>query len=254
MVRLKKLCAYLNDYLQIHDFTDPSQNGLQVEGPKEVELLAVAVDARQKTIDNAAKAGAQMLLTHHGLFWGRSELLRGIHYKRVRTLLQNDLALYTAHIPLDAHLEVGNNAVIAREMGLKKCKPFGKYRGAAIGIQGLLPEAMPFENFMAQTTALFEPVGGVMRALGGGKRKVRKIGIVTGDAANEIPRAARAGLDVLVTGEPDHVMAMIAEEERVHLVCGGHYATETFGVRALADHLSEKFDIDTTFIHAPTKA
>ncbi len=254
MVKREKLCRYMNEYLVFEDFPrDISQNGLQVEGPEKITRIAVAVDARTETIQAAADAGAQLLIVHHGIFWGRSELLRGPHYRRIKTLIERQLGLYAAHLPLDAHPEVGNNAVLANALHLKKIRPWAKYKGQTIGVRGTLPKALPIADFLKQVSSVLEPEGGHVQHFGRGKDKVRNIGIITGDAANEVPRAAEDGLDLLLTGEPSHVFVISADEHEIHLVCGGHYATETFGVKALAAHLSETFDLETHFIHLPTQ-
>lgn len=255
MVKLRKLCRYLNEYLVFEEFPrDISQNGLQVEGPDNVTKIAFAVDARTDTFAAAADAGAQLLIVHHGIFWGRSELLVGPHFRRVKTLLDRGVGLYAAHLPLDAHPEVGNNAVLAEKLGLQKLRPWAKYKGQTIGVRGALPKAVALSTFLKKATEVLEPEGGTVQHFGRGPKQVRNIGIITGDAANEIPRAAASGLDLLLTGEPSHVFVVSADEHEVHLVCGGHYATETFGVKALASHLEQKFNVETEFIHLPTRA
>lgn len=253
MVKLLELCDYLNDYLQFELFPrDISQNGLQVEGAPEVHTVAFAVDARTETLQAAVDVGAQLLIVHHGLFWGRSELIRGPHYRRLRLMLKHQLGLYAAHLPLDAHPDVGNNAVLARALGLRKLSPWAKYKGQTIGVRGNLAKATTLERFLERVESVIQPVDGTVQHFGGGPKKVKHIGVITGDASNEIPRAAADGLDVLLTGEPSHVFAISAIEHEVHLVCGGHYATETFGVKALCEHLAERFSLTTHFLHHPT--
>lgn len=255
MVKLDELCRYLDEYLQFEFFPrDISQNGLQVEGPEEINTIAVAVDARTETLQQAANLGADLLFVHHGIFWGRSELIRGPHYRRIKICIDNNLGIYGAHLPLDAHLEVGNNAVLAQALGLESVKPWGKYKGQTLGVEGVFPEPLPIEEFLTKAKAVLEPVGGTVQNFGTGPQKVQRIGVITGDAANEIPTAAADGLDLLITGEPSHVFVISADELGVHLVCGGHYATETFGVKAVATHLEEKFGLKTHFIHLPTGA
>lgn len=252
-MKLKQICDYLDQYLQLDLYArDPSQNGLQVEGLQEIHTIAVAVDARQQTFIEAAKIKAQLIIVHHGLFWGQSLLLNGSHYRRIKTLLSSDIALYAAHLPLDAHPEVGNNAVLAQALGLRKCQPWSKYQGYTIGIRGQLPRALALESFLQKVRELITPVGGTLQLFGSGPNKIRNIGIISGGAATDIISADRAGLDLLLTGETSHIAATVADELQTHLLCAGHYATETFGVKALAQHLREQFDINTTFIHLPT--
>lgn len=250
-----ELFQYLNEYLQLDLFPrDISQNGLQVEGPEEINTIAVAVDARTATIQKAAELKAQLLLVHHGLFWGSSELIRGPHYRKIKCLLDNQLALYAAHLPLDAHPDVGNNAIFAKHLGLQNTSPWAQYKGQTIGIQGQFPSPKTLSATIKKIKALLEPVGGTVQHFGAGPTHIQRVGIVTGDAANEIPTAAQSGLDMLITGEPSHVFVIAAEELGIHLVCGGHYATETLGVQALAKHLETQFQLTTHFIHHPTGA
>ncbi|MCB9643165.1 MAG: Nif3-like dinuclear metal center hexameric protein [Myxococcales bacterium] len=252
MISLSELCEYLDRYLNLKMFRDMSQNGLQVEGAQQIEHIALAVDARQQTFEQAAACGAQMLLCHHGLFWGRSELLRGHHYKRIKMLLQHDIALYAAHLPLDAHPEVGNNVVLAHELQLQDLQPWGDYKGQTIGIRGRLARAMKVERFAERFEKVLAPYDGFSKLFGQGKSSIRDIAIITGDAAMDFFQAANDGLDLLITGETNHIVAMVADELGAYLLCGGHYATEVWGVRALGKHLEEKFGIQTTFLHVPT--
>ncbi len=252
MIKLHALCEYLDGFLQIKAFRDVSQNGLQVEGSEEIRHIAVAVDARQQTFQQAADCGAQMLICHHGLFWGRSEVLCGAHYQRIKTLIQHDIALYAAHLPLDAHKEVGNNAVLAETLQLQDLQPWGDYKGQSIGIRGRLPRAMKVERFVERFAQTLRPFDGFAKLFGHGKPSIRDIAIVTGDAAMDIQQAANDGLDLMITGETNHVAAVMAHELSTYLLCGGHYATEVWGVRALAEHLHARFDLHTTFLHLPT--
>ncbi|MCK6510305.1 Nif3-like dinuclear metal center hexameric protein [Myxococcota bacterium] len=253
MIKLPALCEYLDGFLQIKAFRDIAQNGLQVEGAEEVRHIAVAVDARQQTFQQAAACGAQLLICHHGLFWGRSELLCGTHYQRIKTLIHNDLGLYAAHLPLDAHLEVGNNAVLARALQLQDLEPWGDYKGQTIGIRGHLPRAIKTTTFVDRVAQTLRPFDGFAKLFGQGKPSIREIAILTGDAAMDIHQAAQDGIDLLLTGETNHVAAVMAHELPTYLLCGGHYATEVWGVRALADHLKARFDLHTTFLHLPTQ-
>lgn len=254
-MKLRELCRYLDEYLQLDLFPrDISQNGLQVEGPVDINTIAVAVDARTSTITQAAELGAQMLLVHHGLFWGQSELLRGPHYRKIKLLIEHQVSLYAAHLPLDAHLDVGNNAVFAKLLHLREVTPWAQYKGQTIGIQGKFASSLSLPTLLSKLEAILVPWGGTVQHFGQGPNKIKRIGIITGDAANEIPTAAQHGLDALITGEPSHVFVIAAEEHGIHLICGGHYATETLGVKALAQHLEETFSLRTHFIHHPTGA
>ncbi len=253
-ISLKDLVKYIDGYLNLEQFQDISQNGLQVETTQEIEKIALAVDARLATIEGAAKAGAQLLLCHHGLFWGRSEVLVGYHYKRIRALIQNDIALYAAHLPLDAHPEVGNNIVIARKLGLEEITPWAEYKNQIIGFKGIFPQPLPIEQLVGKVQQLVKPYKSEVHLFGGDGGDVQKVGVVSGGAAMELLQAVESELDVLITGEPDHIFAGLAQELQTYLLTGGHYATETFGVRALGEHLREQFGLEIVFIDEPTFA
>lgn len=255
MIALTELCDYLDSYLKHDLYTkDISQNGLQVEGAPHVDTIAYAVDARAKTFEQAVEAGAQMLICHHGLYWGRPIMLRGMHYERFRLLIENKLALYASHLPLDAHPEVGNNAVLAGKLGLGELEPWSEFRGMAIGLKGSFGASLTLEQVLGKVEELVAPVDGNVQYFGSGPKEIRRVGVVTGDAAKDLERAARDGLDMLITGEPCHVTAALADELGAYLVTAGHYATETFGVEALSQHLAQKFSLKTHFIHVPTFA
>ncbi len=158
MVTRDELCQYLDEYLQFEFFPrDISQNGLQVEGPDTIRTIAVAVDARTQTLQAAAELGADWLLVHHGIFWGRSELVRGPHYRRLKICMENNLGLYAAHLPLDAHMEVGNNAVLGNKLGLENIRSWGKYKGQTLGVRGSLPTPIPLKDFLKKSQSVLEP-------------------------------------------------------------------------------------------------
>ncbi|MEM1009596.1 MAG: Nif3-like dinuclear metal center hexameric protein [Myxococcota bacterium] len=252
-MKLKTLCQTLDLYLSLRDFEDISQNGLQVENEvPTIRKVAFAVDACVQTIEAAAACGAQMLICHHGLFWGRSELLRDQHYQRIKLLLHHNIALYAAHLPLDAHPKVGNNAVLAKRFKLQKTRPWGTFRDQTIGIRGTLPRPLRANTVAKKIQQHLEPFGGQTRLFGDAKRMITEMAIITGDAAQDIRKASRAGIDLLLTGETDHVATLIAREAKTTLICGGHYATEVFGVRALADYLEQHHALHTHWIEAPT--
>lgn len=251
-MKRKELVAYLDDYLQVDDIEDKSNNGLQVEGAADVQRLAFAVDAGLAAFEGAASAGAQMLVVHHGLFWGEPVLITGIHRRRLGVLLDADLSLYAAHLPLDFHAEVGNNATLARWLSLTDVAPFGRYKGAPAGIAGRLPRTVSLEQFASQVEAATgEPVARVWPF---GPKTVRRVGIVSGGAAFLIDQAAKADVDVYLTGELSHGAYHQAQELGLNVVYGGHYATETAGLKALAEHLALKFGLDTIFLDLPTGA
>lgn len=248
-MKLIELCDYLDDYLGVRDVPDSpgALNGLQVENSGSVSKVAVAVDACQATIDQAVEIGADFLLVHHGLFWGGLEPLTGRHGRRVRRLHAHDAALYAAHIPLDVHPVVGNNAVLAHSLGLEETVPFGDYLGYQIGVAGTL--AIERGAFVQRVRGA---LGCEPHLIPGGPERVRRVGVVTGGGGGMIRQALDAGLDTYLTGEGKHHTHFDAEEWGINVVYAGHYATETVGVKALAEHLESTFGIPWQFLDHPT--
>ncbi len=249
-VALHELVAYLDEYLDIAGVPDypGAANGLQVENSGTVTKIAACTDACQATIDAAAERGADLLLVHHGLFWGAGlQPLTDRAYRRVRALIAHDIALYSAHLPLDVHPEVGNNAELARALGLDVRGSFAEYEGRAIGLWGELTATR------AELAARLESaLGRAPFVIPAGPAEVRRVGVLTGGAGSEIAEARRAGLDTFITGEGAHHTYFDAEEWGMNVFYAGHYATETLGVKALARHLCERFDCDWLFIDHPT--
>jgi len=248
-MELREITDYLDGYLRVAQVPDypPALNGLQVENSGSVTRLAVAVDAVQATIEGAARAGADLLLVHHGLFWDGNRPVTGRRYRRLRTLLEADMAVYSAHLPLDVHPEVGNNAVLARRLGIEIQGGLGDYKGQPVGVWGTLDLRRD-----ALCARLDEVLGGVVKMVPGGPERVRRVGVITGAAGGEVATAGAEGLDALITGEGAHHNFFDAEEGGVNLFLGGHYATEVWGVRALAAHLEDRFGLPWTFIDHPT--
>ncbi|MFQ6112856.1 MAG: Nif3-like dinuclear metal center hexameric protein [bacterium] len=244
-----RLIAYLNQYLKISEIPDISKNGLQVQGTVEIEKVAVSVDACMETFQATAEEGAQMLLVHHGIFWNEIEVLTGYHYKRVKFLMDNHINLYAAHLPLDVHTEVGNNVQLARLLDLEVVGEFGDYQGLAIGVQAKSAKPIRMSEFSRR---IKERLNSSVRIDQFGAEKIQKVGIVSGGGASIIPQAVAEKLDCFITGEPKHSFFHFAKECGINLIYGGHYATETLGVKALAKHVEKKFDITTIFIDRPT--
>ncbi|MBB4636746.1 Nif3-like dinuclear metal center hexameric protein [Longimicrobium terrae] len=248
---LRTIVTYLDEYLRIRAVPDypTALNGLQVDGGRtQVRRVAVAVDAAQATIDRAVAGGADLLIVHHGLFWDGNQPVTGRRYRRLKALLDADLPLYSAHLPLDVHPEVGNNAVLARELGIDIQGTFGEYKGSPVGVWGTVDEMLR-EALAARLDAL---LGVRVKLVPGGPERVRRVGVITGGAGGSVADAVAAGLDAFVTGEGAHHNFFDAEEGGINLLLGGHYATETWGVRALGKHLEEKFGIEWMFIDHPT--
>jgi dinuclear metal center YbgI/SA1388 family protein len=248
-VDLTELVDYLDVYLDVAEVPDSEHalNGLQVEGPGPIQRVAVAVDASEATIRAAIDDEADLLLVHHGLFWDGNRPVTGRRYRRLRLLLEAGVALYSAHIPLDVHEEVGNNVVLARRLGVDLRGRFGDYRGVEVGVWGDL--AISREALAARLSELLEAEPTVIP---GGRQDIRRVGVVTGGGGGLVDEARAAGLDVLITGEGSHHTYFDATEGDINLMYGGHYATETWGVRALAAHLEVRFGLESTFLDFPT--
>jgi dinuclear metal center YbgI/SA1388 family protein len=246
---IHELTAYLDQYLQIADIPDypTALNGLQVQNSGTVSRLAATVDASEASIREAVKRGCDVMLVHHGLFWDGSQPVTQRRYRRLKQLITNDVAVYSAHLPLDVHGTVGNNVQLANALGIKLQGTFGKYQNIELGVWGVL-------NVTRETLAarLDDLLGVRVRMLAGGSEKLTRVGVITGGAGSMINEAAKAQLDAFVTGEGAHHTYFDAMESGINVYYGGHYATETFGVKALAAHLQEKFGIPWEFIDLPT--
>lgn len=251
-MNLQDLDRRLSQYLDLGAVAaiDRSRNGLQVaRRSAEVRRVAFAVDASLETFRRAASAGADVLVVHHGLFWADPLVLTGSAYERVRFLLEHDLALWAAHYPLDRHPEVGNNALIAKRLGLVDVEPFGLHLGVKLGCKGRLPSPLPLAR-LADILAegLPEPV----TTFPFGPAEVRSVGIVSGGAPLDVEQAVREGLDAYVSGEPAHTIHHYCREEGINALFAGHYRTETHGVRALAAWVARETGLETCWIDVPT--
>jgi dinuclear metal center YbgI/SA1388 family protein len=231
---------------QIRDY-DGAVNGLQMENRGRVSRVAGAVDASRATVKLAAQQGADLLIVHHGLFWSPLLPLTGAKYQLMRLLLDHDVAVYSSHLPLDLHPRLGNNALLARELGLRRLRPFFSCHGQKIGFQSAtrIPRTELARKLQRAT-------GSLPRVVPGGPAVCRSIGVVTGGAGSDLKQAAEEGVDTFITGEGPHWTYALAEELGINVLYGGHYATETFGVKALAAELSRKFRIPWSFVDHPT--
>jgi dinuclear metal center YbgI/SA1388 family protein len=248
-MRLEDLVGYCDAYLNIRDVADAPEalNGLQIANGGEVTRIAAAVDLCAATVQMAAEQQVDLLVVHHGLFWGGLRPLVGPQFDRVAGLIRNNIALYSAHLPLDCHAVVGNAAVLARELGVTIRGGFGTWHGQTCGVWGELEVSR--ERWAERLVEVF---GAPPMALLFGPPVVRRVGIATGRGGSMIPQAVAAGLDTYVTGEGAHHTYFDAEELHVNVYYGGHYATETFGVKALAEHLASKFAVPWGFLDHPT--
>jgi dinuclear metal center YbgI/SA1388 family protein len=226
---------------------DGAVNGLQMENSGTVTRIAATVDASLATIKLAIAAKADLLLVHHGLFWSKSHPWTGKKYELMELLLENNLALYSSHLPLDAHPRLGNNAQLATALGLKNLRPFFPSHGQNIGLK---TQTKISRAELAQR--IERATGAKPKLIPGGKEICSRIGIVTGGAGGEIAQAAAEGVDTFITGEGPHWTFALAEELGLNVFYAGHYATETFGVKALAAELSKKFKLPWEFLDRPT--
>jgi dinuclear metal center YbgI/SA1388 family protein len=246
---LQEIIEFADRYLQIADVVDypNALNGLQIENNGQVSRLAAAVDATEATITGAVQAGADLLIVHHGLFWSGLSPIRGACYRKVAACIKNNLAVYSAHLPLDLHPEVGNNALLARALGFTKLAPFFIENGRALGVATSEPRERSL--LISQLEKL---VGNAVWLCPAGPEICQRIGIVTGGAGSHVDQAVREGVDTFVTGEGPHFTFGLAQELGVNLIYAGHYATETFGVRALAQEIGRRFGLPWSFIDAPS--
>jgi len=244
-MELESVVQFLDSTLGIPSHPDYPQalNGLQVESRGPIRQIAAAVDASEASIAAAIDLGVDLLIVHHGLFWDGLLPVTGRRYRKISTLLEANTALYSAHLPLDSHLELGNSIQLLRAIGLKAEGGFGSYQGIDIGFVGSgSGDRELWREKIAQT------VGGEVRLVSGGPREIERMAVVTGAGAGFIRAAAEQGIDSLLTGEGAHHTAIDAMEFGVNVFYAGHYATETWGVQALAAHVGEEFDLPWEFI------
>jgi dinuclear metal center YbgI/SA1388 family protein len=248
-MHLAEAVRYLDTLLQTREVGDFPQamNGLQVENSGGLTRIGAAVDASEAVIREAAQAGVDFLIVHHGLFWNGAQRVTGAVYRKMRIVMDADMAIYSAHLPLDIHPELGNNALLAAAIGLENGEPFFSTAGQPVGLR--------FEAEVSREVLrdhLARAVGGTVHLAPGGPVLARRIGIVTGGAGGDIAKAAEAGVDTFITGEGPHWSYTAAEELGLNLFYAGHYATETFGVKATAERVSQKFALPWQFIDHPT--
>jgi dinuclear metal center YbgI/SA1388 family protein len=255
MIPLERIAAAADAELRINEIPDyaPALNGVQVGHRGPVRRIAAAVDCSLRTITAAAAADANLLVVHHGLFWGGNRTLTGAHLRRVRALLDHDIALYSAHLPLDVHPTLGNSALLASALGLKVDGGFARYETVECGVRGVAD--LDTMAFAAQVTSWAAPRGHrtIKSEIPIGHR-TRRWAICSGSGANAetLAEAYRTSVDTLIVGEGPHWSAVEAVESGLVIIYAGHYATETLGVTALARHLGDSFGLPWTFLDAPT--
>ncbi len=249
MTSVSEIVDYTNDFLRIREIGDwdNALNGLQIENSGRVIKIGASVDASTRVLEAAAKQNVDLVIVHHGLFWPGLQPVTGVLRRQLELAFENNIALYSAHLPLDLHPQVGNNAQLAAALGLRSNRPFFEEKGQKIGLKArasLLREELDRK--------LQKALGGPVKSFMFGPKKTGTIGIITGGAGSEIYKIAQEGIDTFITGEAPHWAAVAADELGMNLLLGGHYATEVFGVKALAAHLSKRFKVPWAFIDCPT--
>ena len=249
MTSLSEIVNYTDDFLHIHEIGDwdNALNGLQIENSGRVNKIGASVDASTRVLAAASKQNVDLLIVHHGLFWPGLQPVTGALRRQLKVAFENDMALYSAHLPLDIHPQLGNNAQLAATLGLKSNRPFFEEKGQLIGVKARV--SLPCDELDRK---LQKALGGPVKAFLFGPKKTGTIGIITGGAGSEIYKVAQEGIVTFITGEAPHWAAVAADELGMNLLLGGHYATEVFGVKALATHLSKRFKVPWTFIDCPT--
>ena len=251
-MNIKQFDDWCRSFLDIDlmEGRDYSLNGLQVgQFNGKVEKVAFAVDACLATFSKAAAEKADLLFVHHGLFWGKPLSITGDHYSRVETLIKNDIALYAAHLPLDMHPQWGNNAGMANILGLEQQEGFGDYKGTSIGMQGILSEPLKLDDLVMKLFGGWEQS---VRVLPFGPEKIRTVGMISGGGAKEVEEAISLGLDLYITGDAAHTIYHQSLEAGINVLFGGHYLTETTGVKSVMEKVRNELGLKTVFIDVPT--
>ena len=250
MAELQDIVSFLDRELKHAEIEDypGAYNGLQLENSGKVERVIAAVDSTLPVIEKAVELGSgSLLIVHHGMFWQGVQPLRGAVHRKLKLAMEADMAIYSTHLPLDVHPQWGNNALLAARLGLKDTSDFIDFKGLPVGLQGSWSGSAD-----ALKGQLEEILQGPVHISPGGPENIERVGVVTGGAGSEVEKAAASGVDAFITGEGPHWSHGLAEELGIHLLYGGHYATETFGVKALADVLEGEFGLSHSFVDHPT--
>lgn len=249
MANLSEVVAAMDGWLQTVAIPDypGAMNGLQLANGGQVSRVACAVDACASVIDRAVEAGADLLLVHHGMFWSGAKPITGAQYRKLRRAIEGGLAVYSSHLPLDIHPEMGNNIQLARAIGLESPEPFFPWKGIQLGLRGRM--GLSRDELRERIEAA---TGGPVLVCPGGPERVEATGLITGGAGGEVGSLAGMGVDTFITGEGPHWSYTAAEEMGINLFYAGHYATETSGVKALAAELHRVFDLPWSFIDHPS--
>lgn len=246
---MDSLTEYLDKELKLSELPDypGAMNGLQIANAGEVSKIGAAVDASLPVFEKAVAEGVDLLLVHHGMFWQGAQALTGSAYKKIKLAFDAGMALYSAHIPLDVHPVWGNNKQLANALGMNNTEAFFDWKGIQLGVCQEMK--MSFTDLKSSVEKV---LGGSIHVCAGGSEHAGKVGVITGGAGSEVEAVAACGIDTFITGEGPHWSYPLAEELGINIMYAGHYATETFGVRALADHLNSEFGLESCFVAHPT--
>jgi dinuclear metal center YbgI/SA1388 family protein len=249
MASLSDIVTYTDRFLRIREVGDwdNALNGLQIENSGRVTRIGAAVDVSRRVLTEAGRKNVDFLIVHHGLFWPGLQPVTGVLRRQLQLAFETDMALYSAHLPLDIHPKVGNNAQLVAVLGLKSAQPFLEQKGQPVGLK--IRVSLSRRELVRK---LQKALSGPVKVFDFGPKQIRGISVVTGSAGSEIYRVADEGIDTFITGEAPHWAAVAADELGMNLLLGGHYATEVFGVKAFAAHLSKRFRVPWEFIDRPT--
>jgi dinuclear metal center YbgI/SA1388 family protein len=249
MADCNDIVRFLDERLDIRRIKDRSNNGLQVAGKSEVNRITVAADAAMAVYKRAAAENCDMLIVHHGLIWGGIQYVTHRNREHLKFLLEHEINLYAAHLPLDMHPEIGNNAILSSILGLDEKLPFGNYNGEDIGFSGTLRKPLSTEEIAGMFS---KQIGGTPEILGFGPAENRTVAIISGGGGSVLKEAAEKGFDCFVTGEMSHDVYHAAMEGHINVILLGHYLSETVGVRVLGEEAAVRFQIPLVFIDEPT--
>jgi len=249
MAELAELVNFLDQELRTSEILDHpgAMNGLQLANSGKITRIIGAVDASMSVVEAAAEYENSLLIVHHGMFWQAPQPITRTTYRKLKTAMDADLAIYASHLPLDIHPRLGNNRGLTQAIHLENCEPFFDHKGQSIGLRGFWPGS---RNQLAD--ALSNAVCGPVHLCPGGPTERLLIGLITGGAGSEVAKVAACGVDTFITGEGPHWSYPLAEELGINLFYAGHYATETFGVKSILQLLADKFQVPTTFVDRPT--
>jgi dinuclear metal center YbgI/SA1388 family protein len=254
MTKSTDLASYTDELLNHKSTPDypNALNGLQLENRSSVRGIAAAVDFSTRAIHGVIEKGANLLIVHHGMFWGGVSPFTGPSYRTLRMLMENDIAVYSSHLPLDRHPTLGNNALLAAELGLTPTGSFARFQDVFIGVSG--ESDLETASLVTRARDFAKSYGEIRTSVIPSGQRTRKWGICTGAGASAetLSEAGAAGIDTLIVGEGPHWTAIHAEEHGLAIIYAGHYATETLGVSALARHLADRYELPWSFIAAPT--